>query len=369
MIQVFLFALTAVGILVVSHVFLYVSFLKFFTIESENIRHLVGAILFFMPLGLIGIQVLAHFFDTAFSRGLFYFFSLWFGILTALLTFFLLAWLATGISAVFHVDIPMMWFGLIVAVFTIGYGAFGIWNAYHPKIVNITVSIKNLPAEWKGKKVVQISDIHLGFIWGERFFEKLISDINAEKPEAVFITGDLFDGTGDKFDYVAEDLRKITAPRGTYFVTGNHETYFGTEKSYALLQDSGVTILKDEMKNINGLQIIGVSYAERMAKKSVAETIQKIPGYDANGASVLLYHEPSQIEKIKKSGIKLELCGHTHGGQIFPYGYVTSLVYPGVDYGLHTDGDYTIYTTSGAGTWGPTMRVGTNSEIVVITLN
>lgn len=368
MIQVFVFALTAAGILAVSHVFLYVSFIKFFSVESINVRHLIGGTLVFFPLGLVGIQVLAHYYDTAFSRGLFYFFSLWFGILTALIVFFLLAWLLVGIGSVFHISVSGFWVGVLVAVFTIGYTASGIWNAYHPVIKNITVSIKNLPAEWKGKKAVQISDVHLGFIWGEKFFEKLVADINKLKPEAVFITGDLFDGTGDTFDYVASDLAKLVAPKGTYFVTGNHETYFGTNKSYEFLKNSGVTILKDELKNVNGLQIIGVSYGERMTNKNVAEVIGNISEYDPSGASVLLYHEPSQIKEIKKTGIKLQLSGHTHAGQIFPYRFITSLIYSGVDYGLHTDGDYSIYTTSGTGTWGPTMRVGTKSEIVVITL-
>jgi len=368
MLQSFIFALTAVGILVVSHIFLYVSFLKFFTIESSGIRHLIGGMLIFFPLGLIGIQILAHYFDTAISRGLFYFFSLWFGILTALITGFLIAWILTGAGSFLHINISPLAIGIMAAAFTVLYGVCGIWNAYHPVVKEITVTVKNLSAEWKGKKVVHVSDIHLGFIWGETFFEKLITDINGLHPEAVFITGDLFDGTGDKFDYVANDLSKLAAPRGTFFVTGNHETYFGVEKSYSLLKNSGITILKDEMKKVDGLEIVGVSYAERMTKKSVADTIRKIPGYDPEGASILLYHEPSQIDEIKKAGIKLELSGHTHAGQIFPYRFITSLVYPGVDYGLHTDGDYNIYTTSGAGTWGPTMRVGTDSEIVLITL-
>ncbi|MCK9351907.1 MAG: hypothetical protein M0P76_03895, partial [Candidatus Pacebacteria bacterium] len=96
MLQVFIFGLTSVGILVISHFFLYVSFLKFFTIESAALRYLIGGILAFFPIGIIGTQLLAHYLDTAVSRGLFYFFSLWFGILTALLTSFLLAWLIAG---------------------------------------------------------------------------------------------------------------------------------------------------------------------------------------------------------------------------------------------------------------------------------
>ncbi|MCK9352345.1 MAG: metallophosphoesterase, partial [Candidatus Pacebacteria bacterium] len=267
-----------------------------------------------------------------------------------------------------RINIPLFTIGIIVAAGTIGYCAYGIWNAYHPIVQHISVSIKGLPSEWKGKKIVHVSDVHLGFIWGEKFFEKLVADINAQKPEAVFITGDLFDGTGDKFDYVKNDLLKLSPPRGTYFVTGNHETYFGVEKSYELLENSGVTVLKDEMKIVDGLEIIGVSYGERRENKPVADTIKKIKGYDPEAPSILLFHEPMQIKEIKQTGINLQLSGHTHAGQIFPYGFITSLVYPGVDYGLHSFGDYSIYTTSGAGTWGPTMRVGTKSEIVVITL-
>lgn len=360
MIQTFIFAIVAIGVLAVSHLFLYVSFLKFFTIESVKMRHLIGGILIFLPLGLIGVQILAHFYDTYLSRCVFYLFSLWFGTLTALLTFFLLAWITTF----FPFNLPRFVIGSLVVMFSLTYTAYGIWNAYHPQVKHITISIKNLPEEWKGKKVVQASDIHLGFIWGEAFFHGLIAKINAQKPEAVFLTGDLFDGTGDRFDYVASDLSKLTAPKGSYFVTGNHETYFGIEKSYALLKNSGVTILRDEMKNANGLQIVGINYEN----KKVADTLAKMPGYDKNGASILLYHEPARTDEAKASGIKLQLSGHTHAGQIFPYGFITSLYYSGLDYGLHKNGDYSLYTSSGAGTWGPAMRVGTNSEIVVITL-
>ena len=360
MTSIIIFSLVAIGILTITHLFLYVSFVNFFAIESAKIRHLIGGILIFLPLGIVLTQILSHFYDTAITRCAFYLFSLWFGTFTALLTFFLFVWIATLLP----INVPRFALGSMALILSLAYSAYGIWNAYHPEVKNITVTIKNLPENWKGKKVVQASDIHLGFIWGESFFHKLITDINAQNPEAVFITGDLFDGTGDKFDYVANDLAKLTAPKGSYFITGNHETYFGIEKSYDLLKNSGVTILRDEMKNVGGLQIIGINYEN----KKVADTIAKMPGYDKNGPSVLLYHEPARTDEAKNSGIKLQLSGHTHAGQIFPYRFMTFLYYHGLDYGLHQNGDYTLYTSSGAGTWGPAMRVGTNSEIVVITL-
>jgi len=360
MIQTLIFAFIAIGILIVSHLFLYVSFVNFFAVESIKMRHFIGGILIFLPLGLIGVQILSHFYDTYLSRCLFYLFSLWFGTLTAFLTFFLLAWIITLLPF----RLPLFALGGLVVTLSLVYTAYGIWNAYHPQVKYITVSVKNLPEEWRGKRVAHVSDIHLGFIWGEAFFHKLITDINSQNPEAVFITGDLFDGTGDKFNYVANDLSKLITPKGTYFVTGNHETYFGIEKSYDLLKNSNVIILRNEMKNVGGLQIVGINYEN----KNVADTIVKMVGYDKNGASILLYHEPKRTDEAKNSGIKLQLSGHTHAGQIFPYGFITSLFYHGLDYGLHKNGDYSIYISSGAGTWGPAMRVGTNSEMVVITL-
>ncbi len=364
MLQIIIFALVAIGILAVTHVFLFFSFIKFFAVESVKIRYFIGGVLIFLPLGLVCAQILSHFYDTYFSRCIFYLFNLWFGTLTALLTFFVIAWILAIAGKFFRVNLPLFAIGSIILTLSIVYTAYGIWNAYHPIVRHITVKIKDLPEEWKGKRVVQASDIHLGFIWGEAFFHGLIKNINAQKPEAVFLTGDLFDGTGDRFDYVANDLSKLIAPKGSYFITGNHETYFGIEKSYALLKNSGVTILRDEVKNVDGLQIVGINFEN----KKVADTLAKMPGYDKNGPSILLYHEPARTDEAKASGIKLQLSGHTHAGQIFPYGFITSLYYSGLDYGLHQNGDYALYTSSGAGTWGPAMRVGTNSEIVVITL-
>jgi len=228
------------------------------------------------------------------------------------------------------------------------------------------VKIKNLPPEWRGKKVVQLSDVHLGRVLGSEFLAHLVERINAENPSMVFITGDLFDGFDGQLDKLVLPLNDLRAPCGVYFVTGNHETYLGTERAYNALRNTPTRILRDEMAVINGMQIIGMGYPERGQSKDVAAVIRGLPGFDPRLPSILLYHSPTHIEQVKAAGINLQLSGHAHQGQIFPIQFISRLIYGRYYHGLHVEGDYTLYTSSGAGTWGPTLRTGNRPEIAVI---
>jgi hypothetical protein len=368
MLQVILFMTLFVGVLFISHYFVYFSLVQFFAIEALKWKYLLIGVFFLLPLSYFLSSLAAHFYECAFTRALYYISGLWLGVLTALLTFSIFAWAIYGLGSISGFSIPKIWLGIGLVTVTFLYSICGVWSASQIHIKNITVPIKNLPAEWKGKKVVQFSDVHLGYVLGEKFLHNAVKTINDLKPEAVFVTGDLFDGTGDHFTYLAEDINSLQAPKGTYFITGNHETYFGLDKVYGFLAKTNMKIFHDDMVVVDGLQIIGINYPERMDKKSLSDTIKKIQNYDPSGPSILLYHAPTNVDEAKQSGIKLMLSGHTHQGQIFPYSFITSLIFKGLDYGLHTDGDFSIYTSSGAGTWGPSMRVGTQSEIVVITL-
>jgi hypothetical protein len=248
------------------------------------------------------------------------------------------------------------------------YSAYGIWNAYHPRVRNLAVRIKNLPPAWQGRKVVQLSDAHLGYVLRASFASHLVAMVNAQKPDLVAITGDLFDGVDGKLEDLIAPLNDLRAPLGIYFVTGNHETYLGVERAYAALRTTPVRILADEMMVIDGLQVIGVSYPERGHSKNFAQVFAKLPGFDTALPSILLYHSPAHILEAKAAGVSLQLSGHAHHGQIFPIQFISRLVYGRYYYGLHAEGDCTLYTSSGAGTWGPTMRTGNHPEIAVIQL-
>jgi uncharacterized protein len=360
------FLLAALSILFLSHYFVYFSIVHFFSVSSGSRKLLLAAALFLLPSSFIASMILGSRFEGAFFTAIYFCSTLWLGVGLTLMTFFAFAWAARGVTRLFtHSPSPAL-FGAAALILTALFSAYGMWNATHPRTELVTVKIPNLPPQWRGRKAVQLSDVHLGHIFGASFLEKLVERANAEQPAAVFITGDLFDGRDGKLDELVAPLNDLRAPLGIYFVTGNHETYLGAERAEAALKTTPVRILKDEMVTVEGLQILGIGYAERGASKDLGEVIRKIPGFDPRQASVLLYHSPAQIERVKAAGIGLQLSGHTHHGQIFPLQFITRLIYGKYYNGLHTEGGYTIYTSSGAGVWGPTLRTGNHPEITVL---
>ncbi len=363
-----LFILIALSILFLGHYFVYVSVLHFFGIVAFEHRTALAAVLFLLPLSFIVSTLLAHWNNDPLTRVIYFCSSLWLGVGLTLLTAFGLAWAAWGVTRAFGRSPSPMWFGLAAVGLTVLCSAYGIANAYHPRIVSFTVRIKNLPPGWQGKKLVQLSDVHLGRVLGADFLARAVGMINAQNPAMVLITGDLFDGAEGNLEELVAPLKRLVAPQGIYFATGNHETYLGVQRAYAALRNTPVRVLADECVVVDGLQVIGISYPERGQALGFSEKMAKLPGFSPALPSILLYHSPSQVAEAKAAGINLQLSGHVHQGQIFPLQFMTRLMFGRYYHGLHTEGDYTLYTTSGAGLWGPTMRTGNHPEIVVIHL-
>jgi len=363
-----LFFAVALSVLFLSHYFIYYSTLHFFGVTGRGSKSLLTVVLFLLPASFIASSILARWTENGISTVLYFSSALWLGIGVTLMMFFLLAWAAWGVARLSVLRSEPTAFGYAVVTLACLYTAYGVWNAYHPRTNDISVRIKNLPPEWRGKKVVQLSDVHLGRVLGAGFLEGLVERINAENPSVVFITGDLFDGIDGRLDKLVGPLNGLRAPLGIYYVTGNHETYLGVDRAYAAIKKTQVRILAEEMVVINGLQIVGISYPERGFSKDLVEVIRKIPNFNPRMPSILLYHSPTQIEQAKALGISVQLSGHTHKGQIFPIQFISRLIYKKYYNGLHVEGAYTIYTSSGAGTWGPTMRTGNHPEIAIIHL-
>lgn len=350
------------------HFFVYFSLVKFFTIpEPFKSALLAGA--FILAGSFFLATYLSHLKDNVVTRSFYFLSGSWLGLLVNLMFSFVVVWiLVFAFSFVSEVSIQRQ-LAVVAIIFSIAFSIYGIWNAFNPKVNRIQVDINNLPEVWKGKRIVQISDVHLGHIYSAKYLDKVIGEIRKLNPDAIVITGDLFDGTDGKLDSFIEPLKKIEAPRGVYYATGNHETYLGTNKALEIISKTNIVTLRDEMKIVDGVQIIGVEYPDRMQNKDLSKTIAEIKDFDKTKPSILLWHIPTQIEQAKNVGISLMLSGHTHRGQIFPFQFVTSLIYRGYDYGLKKEGDFNIYTSSGLGGWGPPMRTENRSEIVEITLN
>lgn len=362
------FFLVALSILYFSHYFLYLSIVHFFGVGGIRHKLALAVILFLLPTSFIAVEILARRTTHRLFGWLFFSSTLWLGVGLTLMVFFAFAWIAWGAASLAARQPNPVLFGTFAVALACFYSAYGVWNAYHPRTIDVRVLIKNLPPAWQGKKIVQLSDVHLGHILGANFLRSLVEKANAQNPDLVVITGDLFDGADGRLDDLVRPLDDLRAPLGIYYVTGNHETYLGVDRAYAALQTTKTKILTDEMVVINGLQIIGVAYPDRSLSKDVAEVIRKLPAFDPKKPSVLLYHNPSRVEQAKAAGVSLQLAGHTHKGQLFPIQFISRLVYGKYYNGLHSESDFTIYTSSGAGTWGPTMRTGNRPEIAVIRL-
>jgi predicted MPP superfamily phosphohydrolase len=325
-------------------------------------------VLSLLPLTFIASSFVAHWSDNLLSRVLYFLSTLWLGVGLTLLTSFGLAWVAWGVTTVLARDPSPVWFGSAAVGLTVGYSAYGVANAFHPRLVNCHVHIKNLPPAWQGKTLVQLSDVHLGRILGAQFLSRVVAKVNAQNPAMVLITGDLFDGADGKLEQLVAPLNGLIAPKGIYFVTGNHETYLGVQRAFTALRTTPVRVLADERVVVDGLQVIGISYPERGHALGFVEKMANLPGFDPALPSILLYHSPSQVAEAKAAGINLQLSGHVHQGQIFPLQFITRLMFGKYYHGLHAEGDYTLYTTSGTGLWGPTMRTGNYPEIAVFHL-
>lgn len=366
--QIIFFLTIFITLLFSSHYFLYFSLVTFFPFWGDHKNGLIIT-LSILALSFFLTSALAHMRKDVFTHASYFFSGFWLGLITNFLLALVLIWFLRWILPLAGLSIntqitAAIFFGLAFLV-----SIYGAWNAFQPKLKNITVTIPNLPPNWQGKKIVQLSDVHLGLIYQKDFLEKIVAETNSVDPDLVVITGDLFDGTDNTdLDTLTAPLDKLNAKQGTFFINGNHETYLGLDKAFGALKKTPVQILDDKVVDLDGLKLIGISYPNRDLKKDVVATLQKLKPQYFGSPNILLYHSPTNIKEFAENGVNLQLSGHTHLGQIFPFNFITKLIYRGYDYGLYSIGDYTLYTSSGVGTWGPAMRTDSNSEIVVITL-
>ena len=246
-------------------------------------------------------------------------------------------------------------------------GIYGLINGNWTRRKRLTVRLAGLPDSWRGRTIALVSDLHLGNIRGARFLARIVKKIAAENPSIVLIAGDLFDGTPIDADRAVAPLRSLQPPLGSFFVEGNHEEFRDPAQFVNAIAKTGVRPLYNELVDIEGLQVIGVPYkhathADHLRSVLAAMHIAR------ERASLLITHAPDHPEVAAEAGISLQVSGHTHLGQMFPYTLIARRIYREFTYGLSRIGGLQVYTSSGAGSWGPPQRVGTQSEIVLIRL-
>ncbi|MBO7418608.1 MAG: metallophosphoesterase [Bacteroidaceae bacterium] len=235
---------------------------------------------------------------------------------------------------------------------------------YHHK-VRVPLSIE-IDKPMKPIRIVGISDLHLGYTIGKGELAKWVEMINAEQPDLILIAGDIIDSDVVPVEKqrMYEELGQLKARYGVFTCLGNHDYYANNEKSEALIQQAGITLLKDEAMLVNDeLYIVGRDdRANDYNRKSLADLTKDL---DHSKPILLLDHQPYHLNNAVTAGVDFQLSGHTHRGQIFPISLITDMVYE-KSHGYLRKGNTHIYVTSGIGLWGGKFRIGTQSEYLVL---
>ncbi len=246
----------------------------------------------------------------------------------------------------------------------------GFFNALNPRVNQMSIATKKSIEGYSKLRIGAASDIHLGTIISNGRLERFVKLMNAQKPDIILLPGDIFDE--DLGPIIKNDMGKLlsqlSAPLGVYAVTGNHEYIGGVDPAVFYLENHGIQVLRDSAISLNGIINI-VGREDRQARlmgginrKPLKKLIENL---DANHYTILLDHQPYNLNEAVENGIDLQISGHTHHGQLFPFNLITRAIFE-VSRGLKEFGDTFIYVSNGFGTWGPPIRVGNRPEIVVI---
>jgi len=355
--------LVFLAILVGSNIFLSRRIGWIFSMEHLSVLHVLFAVIpVFMIAGLIGLSNV-----TGTVGHLLYGLA---AVLTGVMLYLVLSFL---LFEVVHLVYPLgrTLYGVLAFSMTAAVVVYGLINAGNTRFNQVEVPVEGLEEE---VKIMHLSDIHIGHFRGKDFLQKLVDLSVDSSPDLVVITGDLFDGRYNLSMESLEPLRQFTVP--IYFVEGNHDGYTGVERIKAMLRETGVRVLENEVVMQGGLQLVGLDHmradedARAMHAMQEGATIKGVLQslrIDTVKPSVLLHHSPDGIEYAHAQGIDLYLAGHTHAGQLFPVNYINELLFK-YNKGLSDYHETRIFVSQGAGTFGPPMRVGTNGEITLIQL-
>ena len=259
-----------------------------------------------------------------------------------------------------------------------GATAFAVTSALgEPQIHEVPVRLARLPRKLSGLSIAQITDLHVGRTIGEDEVRRVVAATNRLRPDVVAITGDLVDGSVAALERGVAPLAELRARYGVFFVTGNHEYYSGAPAWIAHLQRMGIRVLRNERVAIGdagaSIDLAGIDdwRSRGLAPGHGPDLARALAGRDPDRSLVLLAHQPRGVDEAVRAGVELQVSGHTHGGQLFPFTLLTSLVYPylhGLYHHHEPQADGQIFVSRGTGYWGPPMRLGSPPEIARLVL-
>jgi predicted MPP superfamily phosphohydrolase len=262
--------------------------------------------------------------------------------------------------------------GASVAALTFIVVIAGHINAWYPRTVTLNLEVPKQANGLKELRIAAVSDVHLGTIIGPRKTANLVNTLNDLNPDIILLAGDVLDeDVGPVIrQNLGDSLRKLKAPMGIYACTGNHEYIGGGEPSINYLVEHGIRVLRDTAVLIQdafyvvGREDLHANFRSEEKRKDVDELLHEV---DINRPIIMLDHQPYHLERVTGKGIDLQLSGHTHHGQMWPFGYITNKIYE-VSRGYKKKEDTHFWVSTGFGTWGPPVRTGNRPEVILINL-
>jgi predicted MPP superfamily phosphohydrolase len=363
--RLFRFVAIVQTVLWLSHCGLYETWAFSFAGRDTSAAFWIKCSLAVLSVSFVAASLLAFRYANGVVSAMYRVAAVWMGLFSFLLLAAASSWILLGIARLGGVDLNFhRTVELLFGIATLA-GVYGVFNASWTRITRTTVRLANLPETWRGRRAALISDVHLGPVRNGNFLRRMVAKILKEEPDAIFIAGDLYDGTAIDAHRAAAPLSKLVAPQGVYFVAGNHEEFGDDSKYLQAVTAAGVRVLSNEKVELDGLQVVGVPYRNATRKGPLASALHAIR-LDRGRASILLTHAPDHPEIAEAAGISLQLSGHTHLGQFLPWSWMARRTYRQFVYGLSQIGKMQVFTSSGAGTWGPPLRLGSNPEIVML---
>ncbi|TAL39026.1 MAG: metallophosphoesterase [Spirochaetes bacterium] len=333
----------------------------------------------FVALSYIGGRLLEKFTVCTASDAFIWIGSIWLGLMAYLAIGFLVADLLHGAAYLAHLALPgrvslsaisrQLSGGLVVAIAAVTVAA-GYVNAANPLMNRLELEIKGKRTHLKSLNIALATDIHLGVIIGNGRFAKLVDRINELNPDIILLAGDIVDEDIAPVieENVGEKICMLKAKYGVYAVTGNHEYIGGVDEAVSYLVEHGITMLRDEAAVIDNAFVL--AGREDLSGRQFSGTRRKplaniLAGHTRDLPVILMDHQPFGIPDAIAEEVDLLLCGHTHHGQLWPFNYITSMIYE-VSRGYRKFGSSHVYVSCGFGTWGPPVRTGNRPEIVNI---
>lgn len=407
------FIIIVQSIILAGHLFIYVTWATFWggLATSREVKIALGV----LSITFITGSLLGWYFRNPLVRLYYVIAAAWLGLSSYLLWASLLCWSVWGFSALVHLGWAPQRIADVLFSAALLATIYGIGNAAWLRVVPVNVQLPNLPPQWRGRTAALVTDTHLGHIRNGRFIRRVVRKLSALQPDIIFLAGDVYDGTAadfeklaqpwehfisaaeqklyregadgqsktEKTEYASYSRHRSTAAAGmdhgyeaavlegdpflgVYYIMGNHEEFYSHSEFLPPMMRAGIRLLNNEKIEVDGLQLIGVHYRDAINAESYREVLRSMR-LDRNRASILLLHAPVRLAVAEEEGISLQLSGHTHGGQFFPYTWIARRVWGKFIHGLQRLGNLQVFTSYGAGTWGPPLRVATRPEIVLLT--